>query len=122
MKEQSASSGKGFGTIGVLGSYLLARIAPPKGVRRLISKLDDSDEDTSMAAYMALVKLGPPIAGCLLEEARQGRAPVHLLRVLGDLGDPEVVPSLAEFAESRNAEVASAAREAIDALRAPETL
>ena len=103
--------------IGVVISYLLARVFPAIGVRLLLSSLESSSEDAATAAYMALVKLGPRHAGRLLSEARQGRLTSELLQVLGDLGDATIIPDLEVFAASEDPEVATAARESIEALQ-----
>ena len=102
--------------VGVFINYLLARLVPGAGVGRLISALGSRDEDASVAAYMALVKLGPKNAGRLIEAARQGRCSAALLQVVGDLGDPSVVPDLKEFVAAEDPEVAAAARESIEIL------
>ena len=115
-KQQKSSVGRGLGTLGVLVSYGLARVAPSAGVRRLVSALGSPHEDTSMAAYMALTKLGPRNAPRLLEEAKKGPHTASLVQLLGDLGDPSIIPDLEPFAGSPDPEVASAARESIDAL------
>ena len=73
-----------------------------------------------MAAYMALVKLGPRNAAMLLEEARQGGNTASLLQLLGDLGEPGIIPDLEEFAQSPDTDIASAARESIAALQEGE--
>ncbi len=103
--------------VGVVISYLLARVFPGVGVGRLISSLDSSSEDAATAAYMALVKLGPRHAERLLAEARQGRLTSKVLQVLGDLGDATLIPDLKIFAASKDPEVAAAARESIEALQ-----
>ena len=74
-----------------------------------------------MAAYMALVKLGPGSAARLLEEAKKGRQTASVLQVLGDLGEPGIIPELEEFTRSPDQKVAEAARESLDALRTDET-
>lgn len=89
-------------------------------MKRLISTIDSPNEDASMAAYMALVKLGPNNAAKLVEEARQGACSASLMQVLGDLGEPGVIPALQEFAQSADSEIAAAARESIAALREQE--
>jgi HEAT repeat protein len=116
-KMERPSGGRGLGALGVLVSYGMARVVPSAGVRRLVSALGSPDEDTSMAAYMALAKLGPRNAPRLLEEAKKGPHTASLVQLLGDLGDPSIIPQLEPFAGSPDPKVASAARESIDALR-----
>ena len=106
--------------MGVLLNYGIARVVPGAGVKRLISTIDSPNEDASMAAYMALVKLGPKNAAILVEEARQGQNTASLLQLLGDLGEPSVILDLEEFAQSPDTEIASAARESIMALKGDE--
>jgi len=119
-KEKSSSVGRGLGVIGVLLNYGMARIVPGAGVRRLVYALGSPDEDTSVAAYMALVKLGPRNAKRLLEEAKKGQQTASLLQVLGDLHESSIIPDLEEFARSPDRKVADAARESLEALRSDE--
>ena len=112
--------GRGLGVIGVLLNYGLARIIQGAGVRRLVSAIRSPDEDTSVAAYMALVRLGPRIAKRLLEEAKKGQQTASLLQVLGDLHEPSIVPDLEEFARSPDPKIAAAARESLKALQSDE--
>lgn len=70
-----------------------------------------------MAAYMALVKLGPKIAPRLLEEARQGRHTAKVLQVIGDQGDRSVIPELEPFLSWEGTDIATAAADSIAALR-----
>ncbi len=116
-KKQAPSRQGGLGALGVLWNYGLARVVPGAGVKRLISAIDSPNEDAAMAAYMALVKLGPKYAETLVEAARGGACTPGLLQVLGDLGEPAVIPALEEFAQSSDPEIAAAARESIAALR-----
>ncbi len=118
--KQTPTGQRALGTLGVLLNYSIARVVPGAGVKRLISTLDSPNEDASMAAYMALVKLGPKNAAKLVEEARQGACTASLMQVLGDLGEPGVIPALEEFAQSTDCEIAEAARESITALREQE--
>ena len=108
--------GGGLGVVRVLLDYGLARIAPKSRVRHLVSALGDPREETAMAAYMALVKLGPRIASHLLDAARAGHQTADVLRVLRDQGDSRVIPSLETFVRSSDPAVANAARESIAAL------
>ena len=119
-KKRQSSVGGALGVVGVFSSYLLARIAPKTSVGRLISAVGSPDEETSVAACMALVKLGPRNSGLLLEAARRGRQTSSILHVLGGMGDSNVIPDLEEFARSDDPDVASAARESIAALRGEE--
>ena len=102
--------------LGVFLNFGLARIVPGRGVSRLAVALESPDEDTSVAAYTALVKLGPGNAKRLLEAARKAERPQNLLRVLGDLGEPDIIQELRDFAEASDPEVASAAQGAIAVL------
>ena len=107
----------GLGVVGVLFNYAMARVAPGTAVRRLVPALGSPDSDTSTAAYMVLVKLGPRIAPHLLNAAGEGRQTAHVLQVLGDLGDKRIISALEEFAQSSDGAVATAARDSIEALR-----
>jgi HEAT repeat protein len=70
-----------------------------------------------MAAYMALVKLGPRNLKLLLEEARQGQNTAGILQLIGDLGDPAAIGELEAFCSSDDPRVAEAATESIALLR-----
>jgi len=107
---------KGVGVLGVILNSALSYAMPRRAVGRLVSKLRNPDEDTSMAAYMALVRLGPRIAPQLLEAARAGTSAGSVLGILRDQGDPGVIPALKELLASQDPEVAAAARECLDAL------
>lgn len=109
-----------MGVLGVMRDYALARFRPGSAVRRLVAALGSGDEDTSTAAYMALVKLGPRIAPCLLEEAHKGVQTADVLQVLGDLDDRNLIPELERFANSNNSEIAAAARESLQSLQEEE--
>ncbi len=109
-----------MGVLGVLRDYALARFRPGSAVRRLVAALGSSDEDTSTAAYMALVKLGPRIAPYLLEEAHKGVQTTGVLQVLGDLDDRNLIPELEHFANSNDSEIAAAARESLQSLQEEE--
>ena len=119
-KKQSSSAQGRLGTIGVLVNYGIAHVVPGAGVKRLISTIDSPNEDASMAAYMALVKLGSKNAARIVKEAREGRKTASLLQLLGDLGEPSVIPDLEEFAQSPDTKIASAARESIAVLKGDE--
>ncbi len=102
----------------VIGLYALARVAPAApAVHHLVGALGSSHEDVSMAAYMALVKLGPKIAPRLLEDARQGRHTAKVLQVIGDQGDRSVILELERFLPWEDTDVATAAADSIAALR-----
>jgi HEAT repeat protein len=118
MKIKGESRGiRGLGVIGVIADYSIARIAPETGVRRLVAAMSSLDEDTSMAAYMALVKLGPIYAQRVVREMKMGEETAGLIQLLGDLGDPSVISYLEEFTKSDDPALASAARESLDLLR-----
>lgn len=112
------SGGNKLGVIGVVAAYFLARIAPNLGVNRLVRALGGRNEDSATAAYMALVKLGPKCADRLLSHAKHGRHTASIIQVLGDLGERRLISDLEQFVESPDPDVASAARESIELLRA----
>ncbi len=112
--------GSGTGVIGIAANFAMARVRPQSAVRRLVKALGSSDEDTSMAAYMALVKLGPRIAPHLLNEAGDGHQVAAVLQILGDQGDQGVVSRVHEFTQSSDPEIAEAARECLRALEDAE--
>jgi len=112
-----SSGGSKFGVIGVLLNYGLGRIAPGFAVPRLIRALGSPNEETKMAAYMALVKLGPRNADRLLAAARHGQRTASIVQLLGDLGDRGLIPELAEFTRSADPQVAAAARDSIELLQ-----
>lgn len=105
-------SNKVLGVLGVIANFGLAKFAPESSVRRLVSALDDANEDTSTAAYMALVKLGPNYAKQVLDSSPNPSEGV--IQVLGDMGDESVIPALERFAE--NEELTEIAQESIEAL------
>lgn len=111
---------RGLGVIGVLANYSIARVTPGGSVRRLVAAMSSLDEDTSMAAHMALVKLGPGNAQRVVQEMKTGRQTTGLIQLLGDLGDPSVIPYLEEFTNSDDPGLASAAQESLDVLRPDE--
>ena len=106
-------SNKVFGVLGVIAKFGLARIAPASSVKRLVKALDSSNEDTSTAAYMALVKLGHRYSKEVLMFCETPSPGV--IQVLGDMGDASVIPELERFASDR--ELAEIARESIEALK-----
>ena len=114
------SAGSKIGVIGVVANYFLARIAPGFGVARLVRALGSPNEDSATAAYMALVKLGPKYADGILSHAKCGRHTASIIQVLGDLGERRLISDLEQFVESPDPEVASAARESIELLRADD--
>jgi HEAT repeat protein len=109
----SVESNKVFGVLGVIANFGLARVAPASSVKRLVKALDSSNEDTSMAAYMALVKLGRKYSKAVLQSCPKPSAGV--IQVLGDMGDASVIPELERFAS--DSELAAIARESIEALK-----
>ena len=108
-------SNKVFGVLGVIANFGLAKIAPASSVKRLVKALDSSNEDTRTAAYMALVKLGPNYAKEVLKTA--GDATSGVIQVLGDMGDPSLIPELERYAATDNSKIAEVARESIEALK-----
>jgi HEAT repeat protein len=118
--KQPSSGGSKFGVIGVLMNYGLGRIAPGFAVKRLIRALGSPNEETKMAAYMALVKLGPRNADRLLTAARQGQRTAGIVQLLGDLGDRGLISELDEFTRSSDPKVAAAARDSIDLLQSAD--
>lgn len=111
-----SKSNKVFGVLGVIANLGIARIAPQTSVRHLVDALENPNEDVSMAAYMALVKLGKKYAKvALLSRAGQPLS-TSVLQVLGDMGDTDLIPELEPFAQSADENLAAAARESIAAL------
>ncbi len=108
---------RGLGVIGVIANYAIARVSPDASVRRLIAAMSSHDEDTSTAAYMALVKLGPCNAQRVVQEMKTGQQTAGLIQLLGDLGDPSVISYLEEFTNSKEPGLASAAQESLEILR-----
>ncbi len=106
-----------LGVLRVILLFALARIAPSLAVHRLVEALGGPDEDTSAAAYMGLVKLGPKTAPRLLQEARRGHHSASILQLIGDQGDRSVIPELETFLSSHDDAIASAAADSIAALR-----
>ena len=106
-------SNKVFGVLGVIANLGLVKVAPESSVRRLVRALNSSDEDTSTAAYMALVKLGPDYASLVLKSAPEPSAGV--IQVLGDMGDESVIPELERY--TNDEKLGTLARESIDTIR-----
>ena len=102
--------------LGVLLSYVVARIAPRVGIGWLVDALDSPSEDARTMAYMALVKLGSKHTSKLLEMAKSGRQTASLLQVIGDVAEADVVPELNVFAQSDDEAIATAARDSIEAI------
>jgi HEAT repeat protein len=114
--EKRPRKSSSLGVVGVLFSYGIARVAPRTAVRHLLAALGSRDEDTSMAAYMALTKMGPKIAPWIIEHIRQGKPEASLMQLLGDLGNPAVIEDLKEFGESDDEKVSAAAKESLEIL------
>ena len=108
-------SNKLVGVLGVIANFGLARIAPASSIKRLVKALESSNEDTSTAAYMALVKLGPDYAKEVLKTSDHPTSGV--IQVLGDMGDPSLIPELERYAETDNIKIAEVDRESIEALK-----
>ncbi len=104
---------KVVGVLGVIANFGLARIAPESSIKRLVRALDSANEDTSTAAYMALVKLGRRYSRIVLQSCPQPSPSV--VQVLGDMGDASVIPALEQLA--RSGELTEVARESIEALK-----
>jgi len=85
-----------------------------------VRALGSAKEDTRTLAYMLLAKRGRRAIPVLLQEARKGRQTAGVLQVLGDIGDPGIVPELEPFAHSDDPAVAAAARESIEVLQEAE--
>lgn len=117
-KPGSTMSSK-FALVGVLLCYGLGRFFPGFAVHWLIRALDCASEETSMAAYMALVKLGPRNAEQLLSAARKGRGTASIVQLLGDMGERRFIADLQEFTRSPDPQIATAARESIELLQSP---
>ena len=84
--------------------------------RALIHALSSKDETLKTIAGMFLVRTGSR-AEPLLREALHRRESLPLvLTILGDIGDPKVVPELRQFSRDHNPEVAQAARDALHIL------
>lgn len=103
--------------VGVLLSYIVARIVPSVGIGWLVDALGSPREDARTMAYMALVKLGSKQTSKLVEMARSGRQTASVLQVLGDVADAKLVRELEDFAASDDEEIANAARESIEAIK-----
>ena len=103
--------------IRAVGLWTASKVAPNAVVHRLVGLLGSESDDAAEAAYMALVKLGPRAAPRLLDEVSSGHQRVGVLQVIGDLGDPSVIPELERYLDSDDREVAAAAQESIAALR-----
>lgn len=115
-REGSSRGGK-FGVLGVLLNYGLARIAPASSTRRLVRRLSSPNEETAMAAYMALVKLGPGVRPSLVDVAGRGQHTADILQIIADQGDPTAIADVEEFLDSQDPKVAETARESIRTLR-----
>ena len=112
-------NGKGktiLGTAGVLINFGLAKVSPKRSVRRLVKALLSDDEDTSTAAYMALVKLGPGYANEVALADEGAEASPKIAQILGDMGNRDLVPVLEEVARTADEETAAIARESIETL------
>lgn len=105
-----------LGTLGVLANFGLARIARQSSVGRLVTALESDDEDTSTAAYMALVKLGPDYAGDVLRSCADVPPSPRIVQLLGDMGNKDLIPDLERWAASEDETIAATARESIEAL------
>lgn len=117
-QNKQSSPWRGLGVIGVLGNYGLAHVFPDACMRKLVTALIHGDEDTSTAAYMALVKLGPRInIQLLIEDMKQSEPNAGLIQLLGDLGNPSAITYLEELSQSPDSNIASAARESIEILK-----
>ena len=87
-----------LGTLGVLVNLGLARIAPHSSVERLVDTLESDNEDTSTAAYMALVKLGPNYARTVLESCGDATPSPTVVQLLGHMGNTDLITDLEALA------------------------
>jgi hypothetical protein len=84
--------------------------------RRLVRALRSPDETTRTVAGIFLVQEGRRSVPLLHHALKRGESVASVLRVLGDIGDRESEPAIARFATDRDAEVAQAARDALQNL------
>jgi HEAT repeat protein len=101
----------------VIIGYLIGKIFPRIAVKKIVPMLSSENEDTRTAAYITLVKLGSKSSQELLGEARKGHESVACIQILGDQGNPEIIPELEKFQTSSDEKIATAARESIQALK-----
>lgn len=80
----------------------------------LIEGLTSEDEDVALAAGTALVQMEEPAVPALIQAFRaSGDQEAMIVRILGEIGNPEAVKLLEEAAASPKEEVAEEAREAL---------
>ena len=85
--------------------------------RALLAALDDDEEDIRTLAAMFLVQSGRRAIPLLREQLAKGHHVPEVLTMLGDIADPATVPDIERYVASADAEVARAAREALEILR-----
>ena len=85
--------------------------------RTLVRGLASKDETVRNIAGILMVKAGRksgPLLAAALKKASHEHAPM-LLRILGELGDPQWDGMLERYAENNDPEIAAAARDAMKA-------
>ena len=81
--------------------------------RSLVDALASDDEDERTVAGILLTRAGRRAEPLLEEALKDGRHLPMVIGVLGSIGDPAVLPDLQPFVQSKDPEVANAARDAI---------
>lgn len=81
--------------------------------RFLVDSLESEDEDVRMIAGMLLTNAGRRAEPLLEEALKDGRSLPMVIGVLGSIGDADSVQELRPLLDSKDPEVANAAREAI---------
>jgi hypothetical protein len=102
-----------WGAVPVVVYFWMSRWLPRWAIGRLVTALDCGDEEASMAAYEALVRIGSRGIDFLVDEVLRGRSVVAVLQILGDIGDSGAIPHLEAFARSDDPNVAAVAQESI---------
>lgn len=85
--------------------------------RELVRGLRSADENCRLIAGTLLVKGGSQAASLLRAELRSRRPTPLILRVIGDAGARELAAEIESFAGDADPQLASAARDALQALR-----
>ena len=104
-------------SIGLFGAKVAFQGGVGSAGRTLIEALDSDDETVRTLAGMFLVQSGRRAIPLLREELAKGRHVPTVLTMLGDIADPATVPEIETYTASPDAEVARAAREALEILR-----
>ena len=81
--------------------------------RSLVDALASDDEDERTVAGILLTRAGRRAEPLLEEALKDGRHLAMVIGVLGSIGDPAVLPEIQPFVQSKDPEVANAARDAI---------